>query len=260
MDILKKIIDHKSKEVAHRKVLFPVRQLELSVLFTRPTFSLKESLEKKEKNGIIAEFKRQSPSKGVINFNANVEQVTKGYISAGANALSVLTDKDFFGGSNADLISARSINDCPIVRKDFILDEYQIIESKSIGADVVLLIAAALDPKKLKSLTELAHSLDMEVLLEVHSLEEFQDNASSKADLIGVNNRNLKTFEVNIDISRLLSKYIPKEMVKISESGIGYPETIIELRSFGYQGFLMGESFMKHSKPEVAAKDFIDLL
>ena len=260
MDILRKIIDHKSKEVAHRKMLFPVRQLELSVLFTRSTFSLRESLRLKEKQGIIAEFKRQSPSKGIINFDADVEQVTKGYIDAGASALSVLTDKDFFGGSNADLICARGVNECPILRKDFVIDEYQIIESKSIGADAVLLIAAALDPKRLSALTAFAHSFGLEVLLEVHSLEELQVNLSSKADLIGVNNRDLKTFEVNLDISRLLSKYIPKEVVKISESGILYPETIIELRSFGYEGFLMGESFMKHNRPELAAKDFIDSL
>jgi indole-3-glycerol phosphate synthase len=260
MDILKKIIDHKRKEVANRKMLFSVRQLELSVLFSRSTFSLKESLKQKNKHGIIAEFKRQSPSKGVINPNADVEKITKGYVDAGASALSVLTDKDFFGGSNADLICARSINECPILRKDFVVDEYQIIEAKSIGADVVLLIAAALEPKQLTTLAALARSLDLEVLLEVHSLEELQMNLNSNADLIGVNNRNLKTFEMNLDISRLLSKYIPKEMAKISESGISYPETIIELRSFGYEGFLMGESFMKHNRPELAAKDFIESL
>ena len=260
MDLLGKILEHKSKEVAYRKTLYPVKQLEQSVLFSRPTFSLKNALLQQNKSGIIAEFKRQSPSKGVINAAADVEEVSKGYVSAGAVALSILTDKEFFGGSNSDLICARGVSECPILRKDFVIDEYQIIEAKSIGADVVLLIAAGLPARQLHTLADFAHSLNLEVLLEVHSLEELQLNLSTQADLIGVNNRNLKTFEVNLDISRLLSKYIPKEMVKISESGITYPETVIELRKFGYGGFLMGENFMKHNRPELAAKDFIESL
>ncbi len=192
--------------------------------------------------------------------DADVEQTTKGYIEAGASALSILTDKDFFGGSNTDLIKARSINECPILRKDFVVDEYQIIEAKSIGADVILLIAAALEPKRIKMLSTVARLLKLEVLLEVHSLEELQANLSSKIDLVGVNNRDLRTFEVNLDVSRGLSQHIPKEFVKISESGITFPEAVIELRKFGYEGFLMGENFMKHDRPEVAAKEFIDSL
>ncbi|MBI1769251.1 MAG: indole-3-glycerol phosphate synthase TrpC [Bacteroidetes bacterium] len=260
MNILDQIIAHKKKEVAERQTIYPVKQLEQSVLFSRSTFSLKESLQQKNVSGIIAEFKRQSPSKGVINADADVEQTTKGYIDAGASALSILTDKYFFGGSNTDLIKARSINACPILRKDFVVDEYQVIEAKSIGADVVLLIGAALSPQRLRTLATFAHSLNLEVLLEVHSLEELQMHLSSKADLIGVNNRDLKTFEVNLDVSRKLSEHIPEEVVKISESGIAYPETVIELRKFGYEGFLMGENFMKQNRPEVAAREFIESL
>jgi len=260
MNILDKIIDHKKKEVAERRIIYPVKQLEQSVLFSRPTVSLKKSLLQKDKSGIITEFKRQSPSKGAINMGADVERTTKGYIEAGASGLSILTDKDFFGGSNTDLIKARSVNDCPILRKDFVVDEYQIVEAKSIGADVILLIAAALDPKRIKILASVAQALNLEVLLEIHSLEELEANLPSMIDMIGVNNRDLKTFEVSLDVSRKLSEHIPKEVVKISESGITFPESVIELRKFGYQGFLMGENFMKHAHPEVAAKEFIDSL
>jgi indole-3-glycerol phosphate synthase len=260
MDILEKIIEHKKREVAKRKSLYPVKQLEQSIFFFRSTVSLRNSLRESDSSGIIAEFKRQSPSKGTINADADVLQTTKGYVESGAAALSVLTDKDFFGGSNVDLIGARSINNCPILRKDFIIEEYQIIEAKSIGADVILLIAAALQPQKLQALASFAQSLGLEVLLEVHNEKELKTNISSAIDLIGVNNRNLKNFEVSIDLSRKLSEIIPKEFVKISESGISFPETIIELRQFGYQGFLMGENFMKHERPELAAKEFIESL
>jgi len=260
MDILEKIISHKKKEVAERKNLYPVKLLEQSVFFSRPTISLKMALKGKNQSGVIAEFKRQSPSKGIINGEADVLQTTKGYVSAGATGLSVLTDKDFFGGSNVDLIAARSVNECPILRKDFIVDEYQIIEAKSIGADVILLIAAGLPPEKLEALSKFSHSMGLEVLLEVHSEEELNANLSSSIDMVGVNNRNLKTFEVDLGLSRQLSKVIPNEFVKISESGIGYPETVVELRKFGYDGFLMGENFMKHERPELVAKEFIESL
>jgi len=260
MHILEEIIAHKKREVVERKNLYPVKHLEQSIFFSRSTISLKEALKERNQSGIIAEFKRQSPSKGVINADADVLQTTKGYVTAGATALSVLTDKDFFGGSNVDLIGARSVNQCPILRKDFMVDEYQVIEAKSIGADVILLIAAGLSPEKLQELAQFAHSLRLEVLLEVHSAEELETNLSSSIDMIGVNNRNLKTFEVNLGLSRELSKVIPKDFVKISESGISFPETVIELRKFGYDGFLVGENFMKHDQPELAAKEFIESL
>jgi indole-3-glycerol phosphate synthase len=181
-------------------------------------------------------------------------------MQAGASALSILTDKEFFGGNNEDLMVARKFNYCPILRKDFTIDEYQIIEAKSIGADAILLIAAILEPTQARQLASFAHSLGLEVLLEVHSAEELHQQLFSEVDLIGVNNRDLKSFEVSLDVSRKLVGMIPEEMVKISESGISSTEAIDELRAIGFDGFLMGENFMKHSRPEVAAKEFIGKL
>jgi indole-3-glycerol phosphate synthase len=260
MNILDQIIEHKRKEVNDRKALYPLRLLEQSIFFSSPTVSMKKYVQRKDKTGIIAEFKRRSPSKGLINAHAQVERTTIGYMQAGASALSVLTDKHFFGGSNEDLVTVRKFNFCPILRKDFTIDEYQIIEAKSIGADAILLIAAVLDPKQSKDFAAFAHSLGLEVLLEVHDETELKQNLEVGADLIGVNNRNLKTFEVSIDNSKRLASMIPDSVVKVSESGISDPRTIIELRKFGYQGFLMGENFMKHSRPEVAAMEFADEL
>jgi indole-3-glycerol phosphate synthase len=210
-----------------------------------------------EKSGIIAEFKRKSPSKGMINGSASVEQVSIGYMQAGASALSILTDKEYFGGSNEDLKVVRKYNFCPILRKDFVVDEYQIIEAKSIGADCVLLIAAALDPGKLKFLAAFAKSLGLEVLLEVHDGEELDRCLNDHVDLVGINNRNLKTFEVSLDTSLNLINKIPSNFVKISESGISDPNTMIELKKAGFDGFLIGENFMKSARPEQAAYNFI---
>jgi len=256
MNILDEIIAHKKKEVAEAKRTLPVHALEKSDLFASPTFSLREFVQRPDKTGIIAEFKRKSPSKGMINANASVESTTKGYVAAGASALSVLSDEKFFGGSNNDVKAARRFNQCPILRKEFMVDEYQFIEAKSIGADAILLIAAVLDPKQVKEFTRLAHSLKLEVLLEVHNQEELRNNIDSGADLIGVNNRDLKTFEVSLDTSKRLSEFIPSGTARVAESGITTPEDIIELRKFGYEGFLIGENFMKHEKPEEAARDF----
>jgi indole-3-glycerol phosphate synthase len=258
MDILGQIIQHKVKEVQETKSMYPTKLLEQSIFFSSPTVSLKKYVLRKDKTGIIAEFKRKSPSKGVINAFASVERTTIGYMQAGASALSVLTDKQFFGGSNDDLKTVRKFNFCPVLRKDFIIDEYQVIEAKSIGADAILLIAAALDPKKIKELTEFAHTFGLEVLLEVHEESELKSNLNSGVDLIGVNNRSLKTFEVSLEVSKKLVGLIPSNVVKISESGISSPSAIKELRSVGYDGFLIGENFMKHSRPEEAAKKFMD--
>jgi indole-3-glycerol phosphate synthase len=258
MNILDQIIEHKRKEVEERKSLYPVKLLEKSIYFSSAPVSMKKYIQREDKSGIIAEFKRKSPSKGIINAHASVERTSIGYMQAGASALSVLTDKQFFGGSNEDLTTARKFNFCPIIRKDFTIDEYQIIEAKSIGADAILLIAAVLDATISKQFTAFAHSLGLEVLLEVHNEEELRNNLEVGADLIGVNNRNLKTFAVSIEISKQLAPMIPKGVVKVSESGISSPETILELRKYGYEGFLMGENFMKHSRPESAAKEFMD--
>lgn len=260
MNILDTIIAHKYKEVEERKALYPVKLLETSIYFPSQPVSFKKYLLREDKSGIIAEIKRKSPSKGIINQYVSIERTSLGYMQAGASALSILTDKEFFGGSSEDLQIARKYNFCPILRKDFIVDEYQIIEAKSIGADVILLIAASLTPQQVKDFTKVAKSLSMEVLLEVHNEEELQANLHAGVDAIGVNNRNLKTFEVDIDISKRLATRIPDDVVKVSESGISLPSTVKELRTYGYRGFLMGENFMKHSRPENAAKEFIDEL
>lgn len=257
MNILDQIIEHKLKAVSDRKSLYPVRLLEQSIFFSSPTVSLKKYVNREDKSGVIAEFKRKSPSKGMINQYAPIERTTIGYMQAGASALSVLTDQKFFGGSNEDLSLVRKYNFCPILRKDFTIDEYQIVEAKSIGADAILLIAAVLDPIQSKALAAFAHSFGLEVLLEVHEENELLQNLNVGADLIGVNNRNLKTFEVSTDVSKKLAPLIPDHIVRVSESGISSPETIVELKRFGYKGFLIGENFMKHSRPEVAAREFI---
>jgi indole-3-glycerol phosphate synthase len=257
MNILDQIIAHKQTEIAERKEMVPVKQLERSTLFSLPAISMKKFICAPDKTGIIAEFKRKSPSKGMINQSASLKDTTVGYVRAGASALSVLTDNRFFGGSNDDLLNARGFNSCPILRKDFTIDEYQILEAKSIGADAILLIAAVLDPTESKRMTDLAHSLGLEVLMEVHDEDELLNNLDVGADLIGVNNRNLKTFQVSVEVSEKLAPLIPEAIVKVSESGISSPETIIRLKRFGYKGFLVGESFMKEKQPAVAAMDFM---
>ncbi|GHN02971.1 indole-3-glycerol phosphate synthase [Cytophagales bacterium WSM2-2] len=260
MNILEQIIERKKTEVAERQSLYPVKLLEQSTFFSSPVVSLKKYVQRKDKSGIIAEFKRKSPSKGPINPYASVERTSIGYMQAGASALSILTDKDFFGGSSEDLMVARKFNYCPILRKDFVIDEYQVIEAKSIGADAILLIAAVMKPERLKELANFAHSLGLEVLVEVHTQQELSPIYFPSVDLIGVNNRDLKTFEVNVDVSKRISELIPKDIVKISESGINSPETVVELRKFGFEGFLIGENFMRHSRPESVAFEFVETL
>lgn len=257
MDILEQIVAHKKNEVKELKELYPIKLLEKSTFFEGRPISLKKYLQRDDKSGIIAEIKRKSPSKGIINPHVSVEQTSIGYMQAGASGLSILTDKEFFGGSSEDLKVARSFNFCPILRKDFMIDEYQVIEAKSIGADVILLIAAVLNDNEIKQLSELAAGLGMEVLLEVHNKEELDQSIGEHIHLIGVNNRDLKTFKTDVNISKELSGHIPSEYVKISESGIADPSTINELRTYGFEGFLMGESFMSHGRPEKAAQEFI---
>lgn len=260
MNILDKIIARKKKEVAARKKGKPEAQLSQSKYFGRETLSLKESLLRGDKPGIIAEIKRKSPSKGMINENVSVEKIAREYLQAGASALSVLTDFDFFGGKNEDLMAARQISDSPILRKDFIIDEYQLVEAKSIGADVILLIAAALTPAKLRELAQFARSLHLEVLMEVHNETELKENLNEYIDLVGVNNRDLKTFHTDVNTSMRLSGLIPEEFVKISESGISDPQTMVQLRSYGYKGFLIGGHFMEFRHPGKACREFITAL
>jgi len=257
MNILEKIISRKKEEIAERKALYPQKLLEKSLFFEGKVVSMKKYIIDPEKTGIIAEFKRKSPSKGLINGTASVEQTTIGYMQAGASALSILTDKDFFGGSEADLGLARKFNFCPILRKDFIVDEYQIIESRSKGADCILLIAAALSPKRISELAVFAKSLGLEVLLEVHDGEELDQSINEHVDLVGVNNRNLKTFEVDIQTSLDLVKSIPDTFTKISESGLSDPSKLVQLKQAGFDGFLIGENFMKTIRPHQAAYNFM---
>ncbi|MDH4059057.1 MAG: indole-3-glycerol phosphate synthase TrpC [Cyclobacteriaceae bacterium] len=257
MNILDTIVKKKFKEVENLKNQYPIKVLETRELFSASTFSMCNALKQNDASGIIAEIKRMSPSQGVINQDVSIRKISRGYVLAGASALSVLTDFDFFGGCNDDLVQARTLNSCPILRKEFIIDEYQVIEAKSIGADAILLIAAVLDPKVIISLTQQAQRLGMEVLLEVHDEQELMANQESGADMIGVNNRNLKTFEVSVNTSRQLVDKIPKEFIKISESGIDSVITVKELRALGYHGFLMGQNFMKEQHPEKACTNFI---
>lgn len=260
MDILDTIVKHKYKEVAERKLAVSVRELEQREYFRQPVISIREALSKAGSSGIIAEFKRKSPSKGIINDVADVRETTMAYVAAGASAISVLTDQNFFHGNDDDLVRVQKANVCPVLRKDFVIDEYQIIEAKSLGADVILLIAAVLEPDAILALTTLAHSLGLEVLLEVHNEGELLANVQSGADLLGVNNRNLKTFTVNSDISKRLAPLIPAEMIKVSESGIDHVSTVLELKKYGYQGFLMGQKFMEQKNPGGACKKFIHQL
>ena len=256
MTILDEIMQFKKQEVADRKSIYPVKLLEQSIFFDSPKVSFKEYLKRPDKLGIIAEFKRKSPSKGEINGNALVEKVTIGYMKSGASALSVLTDQKYFGGNSDDLKMARKFNFCPILRKDFVCDEYQILEAKSMGADVILLIAAALTVQEVKDLSAFAKSIGLEVLLEIHNeaeLEHYNDNV----DVLGVNNRDLKRFKTDIQNSIDLFDKMPKEVVKISESGIHTPEHLVKLKNAGFEGFLIGEGFMKSANPVQACQQFI---
>jgi indole-3-glycerol phosphate synthase len=260
MNILDTIVAHKRKEVAQRKEAFPVEVLEQRPLFATHVISMTQFIRNPERSGIIAEFKRRSPSKGDINTRAAVEVVTVGYAQAGASALSVLTDTEFFGGSTDDLVTARTLNQIPVLRKDFTIDEYQILEAKAMGADAILLIAAALQPAAIKSFSATAHSLGLQVLMEVHNEEELLANLEADADMIGVNNRNLKTFELSVEVSRRLAPMIPDHVIKVSESGIESVDTILDLKKHGYQGFLMGQNFMQRERPDLACKTFIEAL
>jgi len=257
MNILDKIVINKKNEVEADKQKTSIAQLEQYALFGRETYSFREFLLDPQRTGIIAEFKRRSPSKGIINDQVKVSEVTKAYATAGASALSVLTDHDFFMGNKGDLGQARAVNQIPILRKDFMIDEYQIIEAKALGADIILLIAAILTPQEIKSMSALAKSLGLNVLLEVHNLDELQRSIDPNLDAIGVNNRNLADFTVSVETSFKLCEHIPAEFLKISESAISNVDTIKQLRVAGFNGFLIGENFMKEADPGKAMAEFV---
>lgn len=254
MNILEEIVAHKRREVEQSKQNASEKQLEQSQFFLRPALSLKRHLLEPGGTGIIAEYKRKSPSKGIINNKADVLDVTMAYANNGAAGLSVLTDEHFFGGTSEDLVKAR-INTIPILRKEFIIDDYQITEAKAIGADAILLIAAILTPEQVKEFTLKAHVLGLEVLLEIHNETEL-DHIYERVDIVGVNNRDLKTFTVDLEQSVRLSREIPEDKIKISESGINDVANIQYLKQFGYRGFLIGENFMKENDPAVAFMKF----
>ncbi|AWW00225.1 indole-3-glycerol phosphate synthase TrpC [Arcticibacterium luteifluviistationis] len=259
MTILDTIVAQKKIEIANAQKTVSIPDLQATEHFKRKGLSLKASLTKTGSSGIIAEFKRKSPSKGFIKADADVAEITSGYSDAGAAGMSVLTDTEFFGGSKDDLLKARAANpNTPILRKDFMVDSYQIYEAKAWGADVILLIAACLDSEQIDTLSTKAHELGLEVLLEIHNEEELKKSPLKHIDVIGVNNRNLKNFaESNVNASLELIKVIPTEMVKISESCISQTATIKQLKDVGYQGFLIGENFMKTENPGAALDSFI---
>jgi indole-3-glycerol phosphate synthase len=257
MTILDKIVLQKKEVIALAKQQVSVAQLEAAEFFARPTYSFREFLLDPARTGIIAEFKRRSPSKGIINDKVTVEEVTTGYAAAGASAISVLTDTEFFMGQSADLLAARRVNTVPLLRKDFMIDEYQVLEAKALGADIILLIAAILTPIEIQVLALLAKSLGLNVLLEVHNLEELQRSINPNVDAIGVNNRNLADFSVSVQTSFDLAEHIPAEFMKISESAISNTTVIKQLKAAGFNGFLIGETFMRHDNPGAAMAEFV---
>ena len=255
MDILDKIVFDKEREVIEKKKLFSIDFLKKSPLFLRSVSSMTESIN--NGSGIIAEFKRRSPSKEVINHKSSVIDVVRGYAKARVSGISVLTDTKYFGGSLDDIIQARSSVDLPILRKEFIIDAYQIYEAKAYGADTILLIASILSEEDIIKFSGLANKLELEVLLEVHNEEELRKSDLTNVDMVGVNNRDLKTFEVSLEVSKRLSTLIPNDKVKVSESGISSIAAIEELRSFGFDGFLIGENFMRTNDPGNSAIEFL---
>ncbi|MBB4037423.1 indole-3-glycerol phosphate synthase [Dysgonomonas hofstadii] len=258
-NILDKIIANKKIEVERQKKQYSIKDMMhfIADSVEKPE-SFKEALVN-SKTGIIAEFKRRSPSRDWIFKDATVEDVIPLYSQNGASAISVLTDMDFFGGNLADLEKARSLTNTPLLRKDFVIDEYQLYQAAWKGASAILLIASALTTEETKKLATKAKELGLDVLLEIHNEEELAQ-INDKVDVVGVNNRNLGTFVTDIQISFDLANKIPDEFVKISESGISQPQTVIDLQAVGYKGFLMGENFMKTSNPGKALEEFIKQL
>lgn len=254
MNILDKIIAHKKEEIQTSKSKIALADLKDSEFFRRETVSLKNSL--KNKSGIIAEFKRKSPSKGIINDRSELLEVAKPYEAFGASGISILTDQDFFGGSFQDILKVRNEIKIPLLRKDFMIDEYQFYEAKSMGADVVLLIAACLSPSQVEEFAHLSQELGLEVLLEIHTEDELQ-HYNKYVDFVGINNRNLKDFKVDLQHSVKLKNQLPKDVLTVAESGIYLVEDFKFLKEQGFDGFLMGEYFMKAENPGQAFENFV---
>ncbi|MGJ8684985.1 MAG: indole-3-glycerol phosphate synthase TrpC [Nonlabens sp.] len=260
-DILKKITTQTAQDLKARKTKTSLADLRAMSGYSRKTISLHASL--KNGSGIIAEHKRQSPSKGSFSCPASLQDVVTGYEKAGASAISCLTDQPFFGGTLEDLLEARAQVNIPILRKDFMIDLYQIHEAKAYGADAILLIAACLTNEEIKTMSLEAMNLGLEILYEVHDLEELNhikeitSSFNTEKFVIGVNNRDLKRFKTDIQNSKNLLPHFPKGVLAISESGISNPEVVKELKSLGFQGFLIGENFMKTDHPGKSCGKFI---
>lgn len=258
MNILDEILHYKAGIIARDKALISIDQLTKLPLFEVPCISFKERLQQSD-TGIIAEFKRKSPSKVRIHPDADAATVCKAYEAAGASGISVLTDERYFGGGTQDFTQVRSKVHSPLLRKDFILDEYQVYQSKALGADLILLIAAALTPTASRSLAAKARELGLEVLLEIHHPKELI-HMNEYIDIVGVNNRKLQSFDCDLQLSFDLAEQLPTQLIKISESGLAAPQDVLALRRVGFRGFLMGEAYMKQADPGRALAEFIKQL
>lgn len=258
-NILEEIVEKRKKTVAQSKNIIPMQAWEMMPFYKRTCLSLKKNLLNKNLTGIIAEFKRASPSKGIIHADADIFDVALDYEMNGAAAVSILTEPIYFKGKSDDLMGIRAGMKIPLLRKDFIFDEYQIAESKAIGADVILLIAACLTVAEVKRLATFANNIGLEVLLELHGEDELE-HICDATSLIGINNRNLKTFDVDIERSLRMAAQIPADKIKIAESGISNIETIQVFKDAGFKGFLIGENFMKEKNPGEAFKKFVQKL
>ena len=254
-DILSEIIANKRKEVDLQKQAISIEQLCEGIGDLLPTRSMKQAIASSP-TGIIAEFKRRSPSKGWIKENARPEEIVPAYAASGASAVSILTDEIFFGGTLRDIRTVRPLINLPILRKDFIIDEYQLYQARIVGADAVLLIAAALEQTQCRALADKAHELGLEVLLEIHNTDELP-YIYKDIDMVGINNRNLGSFHTDVANSFRLAEQLPQDTILVSESGISQPVTVSKLHDAGFRGFLIGETFMRTEKPAETLKEFI---
>lgn len=261
-DILNRILERKAEEVEYRQSRLPLSELQQSLKNASPVRGFINALQKKldvNKSAVIAEIKKASPSKGVIRENFNPPEIARSYKQGGAACLSVLTDRDFFQGSDEYLIAAREACDLPVIRKDFIIHAYQVIEARAMGADCILLIVAALEQSRLIDLHDLAIELGMDVLVEVHDEQEMQRALALNLSMVGVNNRNLRTFETRLDTTLELLPMLPEGCFMVTESGIHSAEDVQFMRHNNVNAFLVGEAFMRALDPGKALSEIFDL-
>ncbi len=257
-DILKEILHHKQNEVSRAKEAIPLSMLDMDSAAKPRGFykALQQKILKKD-NAVIAEIKKASPSKGIIRENFDPKTIAQQYENAGACCLSVLTDEPFFQGKADYLRIAREHSHLPIIRKDFIIDPYQVYQSRAMGADAILLIVAALSDSDLLTLFQLAETLELDVLVEVHTQKELHRALALNPNLIGINNRDLHSFQTSLQISLDLAKQIPQQSLIITESGINSPDDITSMNKHGIYGFLVGESLMRQADPEAALRKLL---